>query len=379
VAGGPVSRREALGSFAPGGRASIPASERIDALVVTDLASEGLDLQDASVLVHLDLPWTPARLEQRVGRIVRPGSPHPLVHIYTMEPPVHAASLLDIRHRLAAKLAAARDVLGAVMPELGLDPHVTAAGSSPLVPSPSSGRSASIRLSLPAPAAAERIERILHRWRALPHIEIGDDAAPRPDGDRSAPIGAVIAAPSGAPVAWLALVADDPPVLVAALGDDVGDDPALVAAVCTAIDTTAPSDAELRHPGQYSSLADRFSAPVAQLARWLESRHAAALAGVAEIPMVRSRRRALSAIGRVSTAPASTRVSLATTAGRALHAAGRPLSAALERDLRRLAARPATPDASLLSALSAVTPDPPGRATRSSPRLLVLIVVLPPG
>ena len=45
-------------------------------LLTTDLASEGVNLQDASVVVHLDLPWTAARLEQRVGRVARLASAH---------------------------------------------------------------------------------------------------------------------------------------------------------------------------------------------------------------------------------------------------------------------------------------------------------------
>ncbi|HET7550420.1 MAG TPA: DEAD/DEAH box helicase, partial [Gemmatimonadaceae bacterium] len=75
VAGGSLSRREAVERFAP--RASgvrAPRDiDRIDLLIATDLLSEGVNLHDASVVVHLDLPWTPARLEQRVGRSRRMG------------------------------------------------------------------------------------------------------------------------------------------------------------------------------------------------------------------------------------------------------------------------------------------------------------------
>ena len=40
-----------------------------DVLIATDLLSEGLNLQDAARVVHYDLPWSPARLAQRVGRM----------------------------------------------------------------------------------------------------------------------------------------------------------------------------------------------------------------------------------------------------------------------------------------------------------------------
>jgi superfamily II DNA/RNA helicase len=39
----------------------------------TDAGSVGLNLQSASLLVNLDLPWNPAVLEQRIGRIYRHG------------------------------------------------------------------------------------------------------------------------------------------------------------------------------------------------------------------------------------------------------------------------------------------------------------------
>ncbi len=49
------------------------ADGALDVLIATDVASEGLDLQAAGVVVHYDLPWSPVRLEQRNGRIHRIG------------------------------------------------------------------------------------------------------------------------------------------------------------------------------------------------------------------------------------------------------------------------------------------------------------------
>jgi len=44
--------------------------------VCSDAASEGLNLQTASALINYDLPWNPARVEQRIGRTGRgPGRP----------------------------------------------------------------------------------------------------------------------------------------------------------------------------------------------------------------------------------------------------------------------------------------------------------------
>ncbi|HEY0143695.1 MAG TPA: DEAD/DEAH box helicase [Thermoanaerobaculia bacterium] len=46
---------------------------RIDVLISTDLAAEGLNLQRAGVVVHYDIPWNPVKLDQRNGRAHRIG------------------------------------------------------------------------------------------------------------------------------------------------------------------------------------------------------------------------------------------------------------------------------------------------------------------
>jgi superfamily II DNA/RNA helicase len=42
----------------------------------TDAGSVGLNLQSASVVINLDVPWNPAVLEQRIGRVHRIGQQH---------------------------------------------------------------------------------------------------------------------------------------------------------------------------------------------------------------------------------------------------------------------------------------------------------------
>ncbi len=44
----------------------------------TDAGAAGLNLQHASTLVNMDLPWNPALLEQRIGRIHRMGQTRPV-------------------------------------------------------------------------------------------------------------------------------------------------------------------------------------------------------------------------------------------------------------------------------------------------------------
>ena len=114
VAGGRLSRMEALAQFAPFAvHAPAPSSaEAIDLLLSTDLLSEGVNLQDAEVVVHLDIPWTAARLEQRVGRVARMGSMHSAVSVYLIRPPASAAELLESEILVQRKWDIARHAIG---------------------------------------------------------------------------------------------------------------------------------------------------------------------------------------------------------------------------------------------------------------------------
>jgi superfamily II DNA or RNA helicase len=122
IASGRLARAELLAHFAPRAHATREPveRERITLLLTTDLLSEGVNLQDASVVVHLDLPWNPARLAQRVGRVRRPGGAS-VVHAYLLAPPADAGLLLDVERRLRRKLARAEQTIGrslSVMPML---------------------------------------------------------------------------------------------------------------------------------------------------------------------------------------------------------------------------------------------------------------------
>jgi len=109
-AAGDASRRQILQAFAPRaqGVGAPPAALATDVLIATDLVSEGLNLQDAERVVHYDLPWSPARLAQREGRIDRLGSSHGAISTITVLPPQPLADALAIEERLAAKISAQR-------------------------------------------------------------------------------------------------------------------------------------------------------------------------------------------------------------------------------------------------------------------------------
>jgi superfamily II DNA or RNA helicase len=75
----PGALRTLTGGMDPKERDAIKAAfndpdDRVRILVATDAASEGLNLQEtARFLLHYDVPWNPARLEQRNGRLDRYG------------------------------------------------------------------------------------------------------------------------------------------------------------------------------------------------------------------------------------------------------------------------------------------------------------------
>jgi len=63
-------------------------SGRADLLLATDAGSEGLNLQSTCrLVVNLELPWNPVRLEQRIGRVDRLGQTRTVhaIHLYAAE------------------------------------------------------------------------------------------------------------------------------------------------------------------------------------------------------------------------------------------------------------------------------------------------------
>ena len=76
-------------------------------LVTTSVLSEGVNLPMADVVIHADLPWTPARLQQRNGRLDRRGETGPM-HIVMMQPPPALEAQARIVDTLMQKEAAHR-------------------------------------------------------------------------------------------------------------------------------------------------------------------------------------------------------------------------------------------------------------------------------
>ena len=88
---------------------------RIQFLVSTEAAGEGIDLHEhCHTLIHVDLPWNPMRLHQRVGRLNRYGQKN-RVDIVTIRNPTTVES--KIWDKLEAKLLHIMEALAHAMDE----------------------------------------------------------------------------------------------------------------------------------------------------------------------------------------------------------------------------------------------------------------------
>ena len=99
-------------------------------LVATDAAGEGINLQFCRLMVNYDVPWNPARLEQRMGRIHRYGQRHDVHVVNLVAGSTHEGRVLQV---LLDKLDAIRrelrsdkvfDVIGRLFENRSLREHM---------------------------------------------------------------------------------------------------------------------------------------------------------------------------------------------------------------------------------------------------------------
>ncbi len=89
----------------------------VSVLIATDAAGEGVNLQNANLMVNYDLPWNPNRLEQRFGRIHRIGQTE-VCHLWNLVAKETREGA--VYHRLLQKLEVESDALkGRVFDILG--------------------------------------------------------------------------------------------------------------------------------------------------------------------------------------------------------------------------------------------------------------------
>ncbi|MEO8946330.1 MAG: DEAD/DEAH box helicase [Gemmatimonadaceae bacterium] len=302
IATGPVGRAEILNQFAPDAPAasSVADHARVTLLITTDLLSEGVNLQEASVVVNLDLPWTAARLDQRIGRLARLGSRHQRVVSYTVHPTPRAEAFLHELEIIARKGGLATELLGE--PALNSDRSELAPGSTLQI--------------------REQTRAMLERW-------LDADSETATVSDTQVALACTRSATSLG--AWL--VDGEPALLIWSESYGITNDPmAIYAAACdvdAAADRTArPADSELFHR-------------VIQAANgWYEQRNAWIAIGGCEGPAVSTNRRdPRRSLARVADSTANNatfarRTPSVQLASRLLDAASTPLPIAVEWSLQ---------------------------------------------
>lgn len=88
---------------------------QVQFMVSTEAAGEGIDLQqNCHILIHVDLPWNPMRMHQRVGRLNRYGQTKP-VHVVSVRNPDTVES--RVWNKLTEKLTQITNALSNVMAE----------------------------------------------------------------------------------------------------------------------------------------------------------------------------------------------------------------------------------------------------------------------
>lgn len=106
---------EVIQRFAPeanDARDEIDPSEEIDVLFATDVAGEGVNLQDANLVINYDLHWNPLRLIQRIGRVDRLGSGHDHIYALNFLPETELEEELGIVDRVESRVQEISSVLG---------------------------------------------------------------------------------------------------------------------------------------------------------------------------------------------------------------------------------------------------------------------------
>lgn len=79
--------------------------DEIDLLIATDCISEGQNLQDADLLVNVDIHWNPVRLIQRFGRIDRIGAQAETVGMINFWPTEDLNRYLNLKDRVESRMA----------------------------------------------------------------------------------------------------------------------------------------------------------------------------------------------------------------------------------------------------------------------------------
>jgi len=134
-------------------------------LVCTDAAGEGINLQFCWIMVNYDVPWNPARLEQRMGRIHRYGQKHdPVVIINLVAPSTREGkvlgTLLEKLEKIRKELKSDKvfDCIGRVFQDVSIKRYMELAVSQDIE---------EVTRELDGRLTSEQIEAIIDRERRL--------------------------------------------------------------------------------------------------------------------------------------------------------------------------------------------------------------------
>jgi superfamily II DNA or RNA helicase len=83
-----------------------------DILITTDVLAEGVNLHKANVVVNYDLPWNPAKMMQRVGRINRINTKFKQIFIYNFFPTKQSNDAIKLEESAKSKIASFNSLLG---------------------------------------------------------------------------------------------------------------------------------------------------------------------------------------------------------------------------------------------------------------------------
>lgn len=103
-----------IARFAPNAnpRFADSKAEPVRILIATDVLSEGLNLQDCSVIVNYDLTYNPVRLIQRVGRVDRVGSEAESIWSYNFLPERNVEKVLGLEEVLKRRIGEIHTFIG---------------------------------------------------------------------------------------------------------------------------------------------------------------------------------------------------------------------------------------------------------------------------
>lgn len=135
-------------------------------LVCTDAAGEGINLQFCWIMINYDVPWNPARLEQRMGRIHRYGQKHdPVIILNLVAPKTREGrvlqTLLDKLERIRKELQSDKvfDVIGRLFEGVSIKQYMEMAAVE--------DRSEEATRELDGRLTKEQVEALVARERTL--------------------------------------------------------------------------------------------------------------------------------------------------------------------------------------------------------------------